>query len=33
MKKILGGALLAAGIAIAGSATADTKIGMITTRR
>jgi hypothetical protein len=31
MKKILGGALLAAGIAIAGSATADTKIGMITT--
>jgi hypothetical protein len=31
MKKILGGVLLAAGIAIAGSAAADTKIGMITT--
>jgi branched-chain amino acid transport system substrate-binding protein len=31
MKKILGSALLAAGIAIAGSAAADTKIGMITT--
>jgi branched-chain amino acid transport system substrate-binding protein len=31
MRKILGGALLAAGIAMAGSAGADVKIGMITT--